>query len=143
MNAKKVSVLALIFSVSVLFFSCSSYEQMFEKFNGKFSLKPTDHEYSVDTSDFDESEMLAEVYDVYSFGDLTISAPKGCESYEWKIEVPASVNTGSRTAIVSTERILTYKMPGILSSSVINELVLTVQDEQGNTYTDRAKIILN
>ena len=113
---------------------------MFEKFNAKFTVYTTDSTYSIENSDFDESKMLEDIYPVCSFGDLIIPAPENCSSYTWTIKVPQSAPDG---VVVSTERILNYKAPGILNPDLVNGLILTVQDKQGNEYTDMAKIILN
>lgn len=141
---KKVCVLL---GLSLIFFSCSnSYESIIENYNKKYFKEiPQEgkREYTVDADDFDQCEMLAQVYEIEDGMNLSLVAPKGGSSYKWTAMVPVEENEEEVIETVLSDKInLVYPFPGVFKVNVVNKLILTVVDSSNTEYKDTALIIV-
>lgn len=133
-----------IFSICLIFSGCkNSYENMIEEFDAKYFMpEPVKIPgYSINDSNFRESEMLEPSY-VFPEGIyVNLEAREGGNSYSWKC-----INNDGTETEISTSRVLYYETPGAFKYGEENTLLLTVTVSNGNEnvveYTDHAIVFL-
>ena len=146
---KKVCVNILI-STGILFLclfcACSnSYDEMITDYNKKFfTEKPADKRvYSLDGNDFDQTEMLADSYELKKGMTFSLTAPEGGVTYSWVAIVPDVEDKKKENETeICKEKDLMCRVSDFFRFDVVNKLLLTVTDEKGNSYKDTAFIII-
>ena len=109
---------------------------------------------------FNEKNMLSPKYFLRCDGTLSLYAPPGCASYQWKItKVEEVTTTGQMGTDVKTTiekniicnlangssmatRAFSLYVPSSGLKTGTYKLVLTVTDKEGNSYTDDCIVII-
>lgn len=139
----KLKTQILILLSAFCFFSCkNSYENLIADFNSHLGTSAGDSKFinSVNSADFDESQMLKEYYIFYSDFTVCLKAPDDCASYEW------TANSKKNPEIIvklGEKKNLFYELPGIFFTGYENTLTLKVTDSFGTVYEDTAVLIIN
>ena len=98
---------------------------------------------SVTDSDFDESEMLRDLYTVSKLKSTTLIllAPLDCDSYLWEIESGGTAVTDLGNATTNERRLSILLSDSGLKAEKVYTVTLTVT-YSGKTYTDSAKLYI-
>ena len=103
---KQSIFVATALSIALLFLSCTTPQDVLNDYNKHFEKTPAVTQDILETGN--AALMLQELYKVDIKHTLVLTAPLGCESYEWKITDVG----GKKTARGTNGYTLEYLYPG-------------------------------
>ena len=141
---KRYISVAVTFGITFLFLSCTTPQDVLSDYNKHFEKVATVTQNILDTDN--GAAMLQELYKVNVEHTLVLTAPLGCESYEWKITDVGGKNlheerTGMRLTLYIPDTVLHAKVLGAPGKSMLYDITLTVK-YKGEVYSDTTVLIL-
>lgn len=141
---KQSIFVATALSIALLFLSCTTPQDVLNDYNKHFEKTPAVTQDILETGN--AALMLQELYKVDIKHTLVLTAPLGCESYEWKItDVDGKnlheVRTGIRLNIYIPDTKLHRAVLTTDGKSRLYDVTLTVK-YKGKIYSDTAVLVL-
>jgi len=140
---KRIPFTAIV-SSALLLMSCNTPQHVLNDYNKHFEKVAAVTQNILESGN--AASMLQELYKVEIHHTLVLTAPLGCESYEWKITDVGGKNlhearTGIRLNIYIPDTVLHAKVLGAPGKSMLYDITLTVK-YKGEVYSDTAVLIL-
>ena len=154
----------IVFLLGVLNSCASSIDDVVDNYNTNFTSMDSTSEKKSGIAPgepgFDEKNMLSPKYFLRCDGTLSLYAPPGCASYQWKItKVEEVTTTGQMGTVVKTTiekniicnlangssmatRAFSLYVPSSGLKTGTYKLALTVTGKEGNSYTDDCIVII-
>ena len=141
---KQFIFVAAALSIALLFLSCTTPQDVLNDYNKHFEKTPAVTQDILETGN--ASLMLQELYKVDIEHTLVLTAPLGCERYEWKITDVGGKNlhetrTGRRLNIYIPDTKLHNAVLTTDGKSRLYDVTLTVK-YKGKSYSDTAVLVL-
>ena len=141
---KQSIFVAAALSIALLFLSCTTPQDVLNDYNKHFEKTPAVTQDILETGN--ASLMLQELYKVDIEHTLVLTAPLGCERYEWKITDVGRKNlhetrTGRRLNIYIPYTKLHNAVLTTDGKSRLYDVTLTVK-YKGKIYSDTAVLVL-
>ena len=141
---KQSIFVAAALSIALLFLSCTTPQDVLNDYNKHFEKTPAVAQDILETGN--ASLMLQELYKVDIEHTLVLTAPLGCESYEWKITDVGGKKlheerTGIRLNIYIPDTKLHKAVLTTDGKSRLYDVTLTVK-YKGKIYSDTAVLVL-